>query len=160
MPDFDRFGNPIIKPVGNKPFDLTNPASKPAPLPYVGRSMFNANTNVPQEDGEDVFDLLERTSRKGTPGKGILITNKELEQNKRYDYYNPTIDNYEDFAAHGQSAIEQARNGVLKGVNLAATTVAGGFAMLGGAAKAALVSHKLSDIWDNEGTRGIRCLEY
>ncbi len=58
-------------------------------------------------------------------------------------------DNQEDFAAYGQSGWEQALNGTLKGTNLAATTVAGGFAALGGAIASALVTHKLSTIWDN-----------
>lgn len=155
MPDFDNLGNPIIKPTTLQPFDLTNPASKVVPVPNVGTPLINENTNTPEDGTGDIFDILSKASLKSNPNKGVLVTNKELQDNKRYEYYNPTVDNYEDFAANGQSAIEKARNGVLKGANLAATTVLGGFAMVGGAAKAALPGGKLSDIWDNVGTRAL-----
>lgn len=155
MPDFDNLGNPIIRPTTSQPFDLTNPASKEVPIPYTGIPLVNENTNTPQDNSGDVFDMLSSISKKSKPTGGVFVTNKELEDNRRYDYYNPTVDNYEDFAANGQSAIDKAKNGVLKGVNLAATTVLGGFAMVGGAARAALPGGKMSDIWDNPATRAL-----
>ena len=149
MPDFDAYGNPIIKGTPLKPFDLTNPASKVVPVPNVGNPFINDHETPPQGSGEgDIFKILGEVSRKSGGSKGVYVTNKELAENKRYDYYNPTIDEYEDFAAHGQSTLAKARNGILKGANLAATTVAGGFGMLGGLPYAAHTG-RLADIWDN-----------
>jgi hypothetical protein len=57
--------------------------------------------------------------------------------------------NNENAWAEQQGALSKAINGTLKGVNLAATTIAGGFGMVYGTAKAALPGGKLSDIWSN-----------
>lgn len=69
----------------------------------------------------------------------------------RYTETRPGTD-YEEMAAQQQSALKQSANGVLKGANLAATTVAGGFGMLYGMVKAPF-SGRLADVWDNEATR-------
>ena len=56
--------------------------------------------------------------------------------------------NNEDVWAQQQGILSKAVSGTLKGLNLAATTVAGGFAMVGGAV-AAPFTGKLSTIWEN-----------
>ena len=57
--------------------------------------------------------------------------------------------NNEDIWGAKQGLLSKGINGTLKGLNLAATTVAGGFAMVGGAVQWALPGGKFSDIWEN-----------
>jgi hypothetical protein len=54
----------------------------------------------------------------------------------------------EDQNANAQAWYSQAANGILKGANLAATTVAGSFGMLYGSASA-MATGRMADIWDN-----------
>jgi hypothetical protein len=56
--------------------------------------------------------------------------------------------NNEDAWGAQQSTISRGVNGILKGTSLAATTVVGGFAALGGAV-ASMFTGRMSDIWDN-----------
>jgi len=60
----------------------------------------------------------------------------------------------EEAAAQRQSILDKGANGILKGVNLTATTIAGGFGMLYGVARAPF-SGRLADIWDNSVMRGL-----
>lgn len=60
--------------------------------------------------------------------------------------------NNEEYYALRQSGLDKAVNAILKGVNLTATTIAGGFGMLYGIAKTPF-THRLADVWDNELTR-------
>jgi alkylated DNA repair dioxygenase AlkB/predicted NAD-dependent protein-ADP-ribosyltransferase YbiA (DUF1768 family) len=140
MPDFDK---DLIAPVNLPQEDIREPqvrAYTPAELSSGGPTL--AHT-------PDIFDKLNAASKSSRYDKiGPFVTQAELEANKRYDAFNPTVDNQEDFAAYGQGTIEKAVNGILKGANLAATTVAGGFGMLGGAI-ASPFTGKLSTIWDN-----------
>ena len=80
------------------------------------------------------------------------VTSKQLYEGRRFPIYNP--EKTENDFAYGQSIRDKAVNGILKGVSLAATTVAGGFATLYGAVKAPF-SGRLADIWDNEGLRSL-----
>jgi hypothetical protein len=148
MADFDKDLQPIIKPSGYKATNIP-----------IGPGM---NFSTPGGGGvsdlsqkEDVFSELAAAGQKFSQ-KGLFISNAELEANKRYKTFNPTIGDYEDFAAQGQEWYKQATNGVLKGANLAATTIAGGFGMLYGVGKAVLFTQKLSDVWDNEINRGLQ----
>ena len=81
------------------------------------------------------------------------VTTGELYNARRYAMYDPT--KTEDDYAWGQSNWDKAANGILKGVNLAGTTILGGFGVLGGALASAAVTHKLSTIWDNPILRGL-----
>jgi len=56
--------------------------------------------------------------------------------------------NNEDAWGQQQSTLSKAVNGILKGTNLAATTVVGGFATVGGAVSS-IFTGRLADIWDN-----------
>ena len=142
MADFDKDLKPIIKPTGYSASNI-----------QIGPGMnFSSGggggvSDLSQKD--DVFAELEAAGQKFSQ-KGSFITNAELEANKRYKTFNPTIGDYEDFAAQGQEWYKQATNGVLKGVNLAATTVAGGFGTLYGIGKAIAPGGKFSDIYQNE----------
>jgi hypothetical protein len=144
MPDFDRNLSSIVREGTPEQF-----------IPTVGPVRTPA-LNLPSTATPDlsrtpsVLDEIAALGAKAKPNTmRPFVTNAELDANKRYPTYNPTIANQEDFFAYGQSGWEKALNGTLKGTNLAATTVAGGFAALGGAIASALVTQKLSTIWDN-----------
>jgi hypothetical protein len=146
MPDFDK---DLIAPV-NLPNQIDR---EPQVKAYVPAELSAGGTNYAQT--EDIFDKLNAATRESKYGRiGAFATYEELAANRRYATYNPNIENQEDFAAYGQSGIEKAVNGTLKGLGLAATTVAGGFGMLYGVAKAPF-SGRLADVWDNEIMRGL-----
>ena len=148
MPDFDKNLQPIIKD-SSIPFERINiRAPRPAAPINVGSSDFNLPTLA--KNNNDVFAILDNISKTTDFNeKGVFVTDATLKANQRYKEYNPIIANQEDFAAYNQGAVEQAYNGVLKGANLVGTTIAGGFGMLYGAAKAMTTEGKFSDIWDN-----------
>jgi hypothetical protein len=149
MPDFDKNLRPILKSTKFSGFDLNVQEAKTQSIPSLP-SGFGGGTSDQSE--KNVYEKLAAMQSNSLPGgKGVWVTDAELAANKRYDFFNPTIQNYEDFASYGQSGWEKARNGVLKGTNLAGTTILGGFGMLYGVGKSLFGSeHKLSSIWDNE----------
>ena len=148
MPDFDKDLQPIIQDTKPSNFDL----DIKAPTPVAPMSTDGGGRISDYSGSKSIFDKLADDTKTSTPAKGVFVTDKELDANKRYTTFNPTVGNYEDFAAYGQSNWDKATNGVLKGLNLAGTTIAGSFAMLGGVAVAA-TSGRLADIWDNAATR-------
>ena len=151
MADFDRNLQPIIKETGYKASDIPLLAPKDFPMNFSS-GKGGGLSDLSQK--EDVFAELAAAGQKFSQ-KGLFVSNAELEANKRYKTFNPTIGDYEDFAAQGQAWYKQATNGVLKGLNLAATTVAGGFGMVYGVGKSLLFTQKLSDVFDNEIMRGL-----
>ena len=141
MPDFDKN---LISTVNLPKEDVREPQVRA----YTAAELSSGTPNLSHTP--DIFDKLNEASRTSKYDRvGAFVTQDVLEANQRYTAYNPTIDNQEDFAAYGQGTVEKAVNGILKGANLAATTVAGGFAMLGGAVQWALPGGKFSDIWEN-----------
>jgi hypothetical protein len=151
MADFDRNLQPIIKETGYKSSNIPLVAPKDPPMNFSS-GQGGGVSDLSQK--EDVFAELAAAGQKFSQ-KGLFVSNAELEANKRYKTFNPTIGDYEDFAAQGQSWQKQAANGVLKGANLAATTVAGAFGMLYGVGKSLLFTQKMSDVFDNEVMRGL-----
>lgn len=151
MPDFDKNLQPIIKEDPRPSIDVKIKAPTPvAPMTFTNGSGGGFDN---LSSSQSVFDKLNAATKNSDfTEKGIFITNKELSENKRYTAFNPTIPNYEDFAAYGQSNWDKAANGVLKGLNLTATTIAGGFGMLYGIPKS-MFSGRLADVWDNEVMR-------
>lgn len=151
MPDFDKNLQPIIKEDPRPSVDVKIKAPTPvAPMTFTNGSGGGFDN---LSSSQNVFDRLNAATKNSDfTEKGIFITNKELSENKRYTAFNPTIPNYEDFAAYGQSNWDKAANGVLKGLNLAATTIAGGFGMLYGIPKS-MFTGRLADVWDNEVMR-------
>lgn len=139
MPDFDKDLNPILLNTDTSPLDLPNPAT-PIPHSYAdlggGRGAQGSATDGFFGNGPVVSNMLP------------TVTAKELYENRRYGTYSSDIIDLEDQKAYAQSGWDKAANGVLKGLNLAGTTVAGSFGMLLGAAKAPF-SGRLADIWDN-----------
>ena len=145
MPDFDKGLNPILANTQNSFPILDNPAT-PVPNNYAPLS---SGGNLRQAETDPIF------------GKGPTISKMlptvsaaELYGNRRYTTYDANIIDIEDQKAYAQSNLDKATNGVLKGLNLAATTIAGGFGMLYGAAKSPF-SGRLADIWDNEIMQGL-----
>lgn len=151
MADFDRNLQPIIKETGYKSSNIPLFAPKDPPMNFSS-GQGGGLSDLSQK--EDVFAELAAAGQEFSQ-KGLFVSNAELEANKRYKTFNPTIGDYEDFAAQGQAWYKQATNGVLKGANLAATTVAGGFGMLYGVGKSLLFTQKMSDVFDNEIMRGL-----
>ncbi len=145
MPDFDKNLNPILLNEDSNPMNLPNPATAVSTR-YANLS----NTNLSPKGGNAFDDFF---------GSGPVISPmlptvsaKELYDNRRYGKYDAGIVGIEDQHGYAQSNWDKAANGILKGLNLTATTVAGGFTTLYGIGKWATVG-KFSDIWDNEGSR-------
>lgn len=149
MPEFDKNLKPILLNEDSNPLNLPNP-SVPTPNNYGSLGG--------RRDGGGNDDMVRQFFGNGPIISPMLptVSAKELYDNRRYGKYSARIQNIEDQKAYAQSAWDQAANGILKGANLAATTVAGGFGTLVGAAKAVLPGGKLSDIWDNEVTRSLQ----
>lgn len=145
MPDFDKGLNPILTNTQKSIPKLDNPAT-PVPSDYAP---LTSGGNLRQAEVDPIFG-------KGPVVSKMLptVTAGELYGNRRYATYDANIIDIEDQKAYAQSNWDKAANGVLKGLNLAATTVAGGFGMLYGAAKSPF-SGRLADIWDNEIMRGL-----
>jgi hypothetical protein len=154
MPDFDKNLQSIIKDssIPMERVDLNE--ATPAPRIDVGRSDFS-DTTLQKNTTDDAYDILNNLSKRANfKEKGIFVTDATLKANQRYDKFNPIVSNQEDYVSYNQSVLSKGVNGILKGTNLAATTIAGGFAMLGGTVSAAFTG-RLADIWDNEGLRNL-----
>ena len=145
MPDFDKDLNPILINTDTSPLDLPNP-STPVPHSYAdlggGKGAQRSASDSFFGNGPVVSNMLP------------TVTAGELYENRRYGTYSSNIVDLEDQKAYAQSGWDKAANGVLKGLNLAGTTVAGSFGMLLGAAKAPF-SGRLADIWDNPVMRSL-----
>jgi hypothetical protein len=153
MPDFDKNLQPIIKKDEIPSVDVKVQApNKVAPIQF---SSPNGGGVSDLSQPVDIFSELKNASNASNyRPKGMFVTDATLEANKRYRTFNPTIDNMEDFSGYGQSGLEQAANGILKGANLVGTTIAGGFGMIYGTGKS-IATGKLSDIWNNEILQGL-----
>ena len=142
MPDFDKNLKPILKNEDTSLPNLDNPSS-------TGRFGYQQSVQGKQSAVDNFF------------GNGPIVndmaptvTSKELFENRRYDVFSPDITDIENQKANAQSWGTQAANGILKGLNLTATTVVGGFGMLEGALESAF-SGRLADIWDNKILRDL-----
>lgn len=142
MPDFDKNLKPILKNEDTSLPNLDSPAS-------TGRFGYQQSVQGRQSAVDNFF------------GNGPIVndmaptvTAGELYENRRYDVFSPDITDIENQKANAQSWGSQAANGILKGLNLAATTTIGGFGMLEGVLESAF-SGRLADIWDNKILRGL-----
>ena len=121
MVDFNKNLNPVISSDVKTPMDYTSVAATSYATPYQ-ESLIKRND---YEEGTDVFQRLKQFSNESiedTSPKPISVSFEELEANKRYNLYNPTIPDYEDAAAQGQSTVNKMINGVGKGLLLTGTT--------------------------------------
>jgi energy-coupling factor transporter ATP-binding protein EcfA2 len=145
MPDFDKNLNPILVNSNKSALNLPNPAT-PTPNTYSDLG----GGKGPQRSATDAFFGSGPTVTPMLP----TVSAKQLYENRRYGLYNENIVDIEDQKAYAQSNWDKAANGILKGLNLAGTTIAGSFGMLYGAAKSPFTG-RLADIWDNEVMRGL-----
>ncbi len=147
MPDFDKDLNPFLLNTNKSLPILPNP-SNAAPDNYgpIGGGSY----------GDLSGKGLDPIFGKSAKGPGLLptVSAGALYENRRYDIYSADIIDIENQSANAQSRATQAVNGTLKGLNLAATTIAGGFGMLYGAVKSPFTG-RLADIWDNEVMQGL-----
>ena len=132
----------------------------PFPIPNMGGTIPNFPHAFPNLQSNGVqegmaFDEIFRNIMNAAPAsKGApIIPLSSIYTGGRYDWTRPGT-NYEEMHAQQQSTWDRAANGILKGTNLAATTIAGGFAMLGGAAQS-MFTGRLADIWDNGALRSL-----
>jgi hypothetical protein len=133
-----------LRPV-NLPFDIPN---------LVGE--YDTAYKSAIEPSPDYHSTIDSFLQQNSKGKGqdfSVVSSSEIDLSGRYPLYFPKSNN-EEMYANAQSGLAQATNGILKGLNLTATTIAGGFGMLYGAGKWA-TGGKLSDIWDNEAMQGL-----
>jgi len=142
MPDFDKNLQPVLKNEQDSLPRLDNPAS-------TGRAAYNQSL-------AGKVNILDKFFGKGPVESPIAptVTSQELFENRRYGVYSPDIVDIEDQKAYAQTFGEKSANGILKGLNLTATTFAGGFGMLYGLGSSAF-SGRLADIWDNPGLRAL-----
>jgi hypothetical protein len=142
MPDFDKNLKPVLKNEQDSLPRLDNPAS-------TGRAAYTQSL-------AGKVDILDKFFGKGPIVSPIAptVSSQELYENRRYGSYSPDIVDIEDQKAYAQTFGEKAANGVLKGLNLTATTFAGGFGMLYGLGSSAF-SGRLADVWDNPGLRAL-----
>ena len=114
MPEFDKNLNPF----------LFNTPDKDTILP---------NTAGPMQDSYNPFPEADLSGGKKTNpffGEGYIgtelpgvVSARELYENRRYDIYSSQIPNLEDAYSYNQSFLEKAASGMLKGANLAGTTM-------------------------------------
>jgi hypothetical protein len=153
MPDFDKDLNPFLlnqdKSLPNLPNPSTDTPNNYQPL-SGGALSGGAYGDLAGRGLDPIFG-------KSVKGSGLLptVSAQELYENRRYGVYSSDIIDIENQKANAQSGMMQAVNGTLKGLNLATTTVAGGFGMVYGIGKWALPGGKFSDIWDNEVMQGL-----
>ena len=121
-------------------------------LPSVDTSDVQGQTLQTREP-QTMDDFILRQSAidarkpKGVSAEGPMLSDVADQLTGRYDTIVYGANN-EDAYAQQQSGLAQAVNGTLKGLNIAGTTIAGGFGMVGGLV-GSLFTQKLSTIWDN-----------
>jgi len=128
-------GIPVVKPISDAAYQ---------PTPDLAQPNFNVDGSPRSLD-----DLWNAGIARNRTDYIEQLPLKDMYIGGRYNNTIPGTD-YESTHGAQQSGLEQAFNGVVKGVNLAGTTVLGGFGTLYGVGKAVLPGGKLSDIWDNE----------
>jgi len=141
--------NPIRPLLGNTLASNSTIGIPSTPMPqYRGVDLSSGDEMVNVSD-----DFLPPRAKSGDDGLSKTVTTEELYGGRRFDFFEPTKG--ENEFAYGQSTMDKAINGTLKGLNLAATTIAGGFGVVAGTARWALPGGKLSDIWDNPIMNGL-----
>lgn len=145
MPDFDKDLKPELLNITKSAPTLDNPVVEVTP--------YQQSVTAVNQSPKSALDAFFGGGPKITDMAPTVSVN-ELNANKRYGIYNPETVDLEDQKSNAQSAAVQAASGILKGTNLAATTVLGSFAMLGGSVQS-LFTGRLADVWDNAGMRAL-----
>lgn len=158
MPDFDKNLNPIYTHISTPDMPSQLSAFVQPTMPKLNFDDFYKNysaNGLPVTKEKNIFDVLAKYDSNATSDVSSLLgtSHKTLNENQRYDSYHPDLD-LEDMYGQGQGFISKATSGVLKGLNLAGTTVLSTGAMIGGVGKA-ITTGRIADIWDNEATRAM-----
>jgi len=131
-----------------------NLSGKPTYKRAAGASPDNLSVaNVEYNPLNDTSLNYVSPKKSGYDASSMTMAEAAGDRTGRYKTVMYGYDN-EEAAAQRQNILDKAANGILKGVNLTATTIAGGFGMLYGAAKAPFTG-RLADIWDNGIMRGL-----
>ena len=114
---------------------------------YTGKPFAFTPPDISNNNSKNVgifgdFDKIYGNNKRDSVALG------SYSNSERYSDGTRPGDNWEEQYAQNQSIFEKARNGILKGVNLAATTVVGGFGMIGGLVQAG-IEGDISKVWDN-----------
>ena len=96
MPDFKGL-DPIVV---NQDIPNSEPVYNPAPIAE------NIDSASPKASAMDIFNYYRQTPNEKP--SDMVITGKELADNKRYKFYNPTVTNQEDYHRWGQTGWERA----------------------------------------------------
>jgi len=132
------YGQPYVK--GPDPINIgsINPVSTGFPGSRSGKALSQ----------DDMINLQNRQINPNEIGANkTYLSDVASDLTGRYDTVIYGANNEDAWGAQ-QSWLEKGVNGVLKGTNLAATTVVGGFATVGGAISS-IFTGRLADIWDN-----------
>src|SRR6478752_1024864 len=124
MPDFDSNLQPITPYEGGTVDTLPYNTTVPTILPGFENLASEVNSDA------NNFRSLDTIMSAPVKGKAMSIpqtvTTSELEANKRYTVYNPSISNQEDYASYGQSWLSQFGNALVKTGGLTLGTFAQG----------------------------------
>ena len=132
------YGQPYVK--GPDPINIgsINPISTGFPGSRSGKALSQ----------DDMINLQNRQINPNEIGANkTYLSDVASDLTGRYDTVIYGANNEDAWGAQ-QSWLDKGVNGVLKGTNLAATTVVGGFATVGGAISS-IFTGRLADIWDN-----------
>jgi hypothetical protein len=159
MPDFDKnlAGTQVDASV-NLEDSFSRYPQPVAPLPGVS-SLSPGPLGTPGLDSvaTDFTSYMDIESKKAMNinERGVSVSLQTLEDNKRFKTFNPLIDNYEDFAAQGQSTTEKVYNGLIKFAGTTATTLVSGTigTIYGGLSVAE--TGKFSSFYDNDLSRAL-----
>jgi predicted NAD-dependent protein-ADP-ribosyltransferase YbiA (DUF1768 family) len=124
---------------------------KAAPVTLGGAQFSDLSSGAREYNPLDIGDANIKPS--GYEASTVTMAEAAPYRTGRYDRVAYGYDN-EEAAAQRQSSLDKAANGILKGVNLTATTIAGGFGMLYGLAKSPF-SGRFADVWDNPALRAL-----
>jgi hypothetical protein len=91
-----------------------------------------------------------------TPDVIEAIPLSSFSHDKRYSRGTRPGDNWEEQYAQNQAWYSQAVNGTVKGLNLAATTIAGGIGNILVGLPSALISGDVTKIWNNEANQALQ----
>ena len=145
MPD-NKYGLPYVK--GPDPVNIGSINNAPLTTGFPGLRSGKALSQ------DDKINLLNGQINPNDvkPGKTYL-SDVAGDLTGRYDTVVYGANN-EDVWGQQQSTLSKGINGILKGTNLAGTTVVGGFGTVGGAISS-IFTGRLADIWDNPVMQGI-----
>ena len=132
------YGQPYVK--GPDPINIgsINPVNTGFPGSRSGKALSQ----------DDMINLQNRQINPNEIGANkTYLSDVASDLTGRYDTVIYGANNEDAWGAQ-QSWLDKGVNGVLKGTNLAATTVVGGFATVGGAISS-IFTGRLADIWDN-----------